>query len=115
MDDGCRHAVLVWHRRAGKDKTVFNFMVKRMFERVGVYYYIFPTYRQGRMILWDGIDREGFRFLNHFPVELRDGEVNNTEMKVKAKNGSLLQVVGSDNIDLVVGTNPVGVAYSEYA
>lgn len=118
-----RRAVLVWHRRAGKDKTVFaGWVVPEMFRRVGSYYYIFPTYNQGRKVLWDGRDKDGFRFLNHLPPELRWGDLNNTEMKVFARHpedpkepGSLLQVVGSDNIDTIVGTNPVGCVFSEYA
>jgi len=40
-------AVQVWHRRTGKDKTDFAaIIVKKAFERVGVYFYIFPTYSQ---------------------------------------------------------------------
>jgi phage terminase large subunit len=115
MDSGCKRAVLVWHRRSGKDKTVFNFLVKEMFKRVGNYYYFFPTYNQGRKVLWDGKDKDGFPFLSHIPQELRQGDINNTEMKVYCKNGSLLQVVGSDNIDTIVGTNPVGCIFSEYS
>ena len=111
-----KRGVLVWHRRAGKDKTVFAGKVApEMFRRVGSYYYIFPTYNQGRKILWDGRDRDGFRFLDHIPPELREGDINNTEMKLRTINGSLLQVIGSDNIDSIVGTNPVGCVFSEYA
>lgn len=114
MDGGKRRAVLVDHRRAGKDKSAFNFMVKESFRRVGVYYYFFPTYQQGRKVLWDGIDRDGFKFLDHIPAAVRKGDPNQTEMKVNLVNGSLIQVVGSDNIDTVVGTNPVGCVFSEY-
>ena len=115
MEGGKTRAVLVWHRRAGKDKTVFNFLAKSMLTRVGNYYYFFPTYNQGRKILWDGKDKTGFPFLNHIPQEIRAGDPNNTEMKLTLKNGSLLQVVGSDNIDSIVGTNPIGCVFSEYS
>ena len=63
MDGGKKRAVLLNHRRAGKDKSAFNYMVKEAMKRVGVYYYFFPTYNQGRKILWDGIDKDGFKFL----------------------------------------------------
>lgn len=109
-----KRAVLVHHRRAGKDKSAFNYMVREAFKRVGIYYYFFPTYNQGRKVLWDGIDREGFRFLDHIPKVLRKGDPNQTEMKVNLINGSLIQVVGSDNVDTIVGTNPVGCVFSEY-
>jgi len=115
MDSGIKRAVLVDHRRTGKDKVCFNFLAKEMFKRVGAYYYFFPTYNQGRKVLWDGKDKTGFPFLGHIPPELRKGEPNNTEMKLWTINGSLLQVVGSDNIDSIVGTNPVGCVFSEYA
>lgn len=115
MDEGCRRACLVWHRRAGKDKTVLNFVVKEALRRVGNYYYFFPTYNQGRKVLWDGRDKDGFSFLSHIPKEVMGGDVNNTEMKIPLMNGSLIQVVGSDNIDTVVGTNPVGCVFSEYS
>lgn len=114
MEGGKKRAVLVDHRRAGKDKTCFNFMVREAFRRVGIYYYFFPTYNQGRKILWDGIDKEGFKFLDHIPAQLVKGVPNQTEMKLGLVNGSLIQVVGTDNIDSIVGTNPVGTVFSEY-
>jgi hypothetical protein len=82
--------------------------------RKGAYYYFFPTYKQGGKILWFGMDRDGFKFLDHIPEEMRE-KTNNTEMRIELKNGSLIQVVGSDNIDSIVGTNPVGCVFSEYA
>jgi hypothetical protein len=115
LANGFKRGVAVWHRRAGKDKTLVNIVVKEMFKRVGAYYYFFPTYTQGKKILWDGMDRDGYPFLSHFPEELREGQPNATEMKLKMRNGSLFQVVGSDNINTIVGTNPVGCVFSEYA
>lgn len=115
MDSGKRRAVLVWHRRSGKDKTVWNFTIKSAFQRVGAYYYFLPSYTQGRKIIWDGRDKDGMAFLDHIPKEVRASDPNNTEMKVVLKNGSIIQVVGSDNIDSVVGTNPVGCVFSEFS
>jgi hypothetical protein len=112
---GMKRGVAVWHRRAGKDKTLINIVAKEMFKRVGAYYYFFPTYSQGRKILWDGMDRDGMPFLDHIPKPVRKGKPNSTEMKLKVVNGSLFQVVGSDNINTIVGTNPVGCVFSEYA
>lgn len=107
-------AIAVWHRRAGKDKTTINLMVKKMCERVGTYYYFFPTYQQGKKILWDGIGKDGFKMLDHFPKELVV-KANETEMKIKLKNGSVFQIIGTDKIDTIVGTNPVGCIFSEYS
>jgi hypothetical protein len=106
---------MVWHRRSGKDITCTNFVATEMIQRVGSYYYIFPTYNQGRKILWDGMDKQGIPFLSHFPDKLVEGKPNETEMKLWFKNGSLFQVIGSDKIDSIVGTNPIGVVFSEYS
>ena len=114
LDSGVKRAVCVWHRRAGKDKTGLNYMIKRMGEQVGVYYYFMPTYAQGKKIIWDGIDKTGLKFLDHFPKELVSSK-NEAEMKVKLRNNSLFQVIGTDNIDAIVGTNPIGCVFSEYA
>jgi phage terminase large subunit len=122
MDQGCKRAVQVWHRRAGKEKTdLAAVMVPKMLERVGSYFYVFPEALQGRKIIWDGADKDGFRFIDHIPKEIMYGEPNNTEMKVRLKKpgttepGSLLQVVGSDRYNAVMGTNPVGLVLSEYS
>jgi len=114
LDSGVNRAVAVWHRRAGKDKTLINLVGKKMFERVGSYFYFFPTYKQGKKILWNGMDRDGFKFTDHIPKEIRK-RTDNGEMLIEAINNSIFQVIGTDNIDSVVGTNPVGCIFSEYS
>lgn len=115
MQKGKKRAVLVWHRRAGKDKTCFNYLVTQACKKVGIYYYFFPHFNQGRKALWDNIDKDGFRTLQHIPFQILDGNPNATEMKVRLKNGSLIQIIGTDNIDSIVGTNPIGCVFSEYS
>jgi len=114
LDQGKKRLVCVWHRRAGKDKTLINIIAKKMLGRVGAYYYFFPTYNQGRKVIWNGMDRNGFKFINHIPIPLRK-RVDNQQMLIETINGSIFQVVGTDNIDSVVGTNPVGNVFSEYS
>jgi len=114
MARGIKRAVLVWHRRAGKDLTVLQWLVIAALKRVGTYYYFFPTFNQGRKVLWDGMDREGVKFLNYIPAEIV-ADKNETEMQITLKNGSIIQVVGSDKIDNIVGTNPVGCVFSEFS
>lgn len=115
MAKGCKRACVVWHRRAGKDKTFFNFTVMRAAKEKGIYYYFFPTFSQGRKALWDNLDKQGFRTIDHCPKELIDGSPNNTEMKMRLRNGSIIQIIGTDNIDSIVGTNPRGCVFSEYS
>ena len=114
MDSGKKRADLVWHRRSGKDKTCLNFTIKKMFERVGAYFYFLPTYAQGSKVIWDGMDIEGFKLLDHFPPEIIESR-DNGAMKIKTVNGSLFQVIGVDNYDSIMGTNPVGCVFSEFS
>jgi phage terminase large subunit len=112
---GVKRYCLVWHRRAGKDKTAFNIMVTDAVGYVGTYYYFFPTYSQGKKILWDGIDpRTGMKFLDHVPVEIL-AKKHEAEMKLTLINGSIIQLIGTDNYDSIVGTNPRGCVFSEYS
>ena len=114
MDAGTKRAVLVWHRRAGKEKTCLNYMTKAMMERVGSYYYVFPTYAQGKKALWNGRDKEGFAFMDHIPGRLIKAR-NENDMRIELLNGSSIQIVGSDNTDALMGTNPIGAVFSEYS
>jgi phage terminase large subunit len=114
LDSGTKRAVAVWHRRAGKEKTFINYVAKCAFQRIGTYFYLFPTYAQAKKVLWDGRDKDGFPFMAHFPKEVVTKK-NETELRIELINGSAVQLVGSDNIDSVLGTNPVGCVFSEYA
>jgi phage terminase large subunit len=114
LDAGKKRIVAVWHRRAGKEKTFINHVAKSAVQRIGTYFYIFPTYTQAKKVLWDGRDRDGFPFMGHFPKALVKAK-NETELRLELINGSAVQLIGSDNIDSVVGTNPIGCVFSEYA
>lgn len=114
MEFGCRRAVAVWHRRAGKDLVGINFCATATQERVGLYWHMLPTYEQGRKIAWEGMDKEGRPFLDAFPKDLilrkRDDK-----MTIWLKNGSIYQVVGTDDINKLMGPNPIGLIVSEYS
>ena len=114
LEKGGKRAVAVWHRRAGKDLLAVNWCATAAIKRKGLYWHLLPTYNQGRKIIWDGMTKDGKAFLEAFPKPLW-GAVNNTDMRLELKNGSIYQVVGTDNVDRLVGSNPVGVVFSEYS
>lgn len=122
-DRGIRRFGAVWHRRTGKDKTFLNFTIERMLERKGNYFHIFPKLNQGRRVIWDGIDRDGMRYLDHFPPDLIYGEPNKADMQITLcdpadarKPGSTWQILGTDrNLDVLVGGNGIGLVFSEYS
>lgn len=111
---GYKKLMIVASRRAGKDITAFNLMVRAAFRKIGVYYYIFPTYAQAKKAIWDSITNDGVRFLDYIPEELVASK-NSQEMKLTLVNGSLIQFVGSTDYDRLMGTNPQGCVFSEYA
>ena len=116
LDAGVLRSVDVWPRRAGKDLTFAHYTAKRMFQRVGLYLHLLPSAKQARKVVWDAIDNDGRRVLDWvFPKELRDGLPNETEMKLRFKNGSIWQLAGADYFDALVGSNPVGFVMSEAA
>ena len=111
---GYKRVVAILPRRAGKDFTAFNLAIRQCLNKVCVVYYIFPTYSQAKKVIWDSVTNDGKRFLDLIPDELVTSK-NGQEMKIRFANGSLLQLVGSDNINSLMGTNPYGVIFSEYA
>lgn len=114
MDSGIKRAVLIHHRRAGKEIICWNYMIREAIcDRVGTYCYFFPTSRLGKRILWDGSNKDGKRFIDYIPKELIKSE-NSVEMKIELVNGSIIQIMGTDKI-LNVGINPIGCAFSEFA
>ncbi len=114
FDRGCRRAALIWHRRAGKDKTGLAITSKELWSYPGVYWHLFPLLNQGRKILWDGRGRDGTPFLNAFPMEMRKRTLDQ-EMKIEFTNNSIWQIVGVDNVDSLVGANPRGIVFSEWS
>jgi phage terminase large subunit len=111
---GYKRVLAILPRRAGKDICAWNIMIRQALKRIAVYYYIFPTYAQAKKVIWNSITNDGDTFLDYIPKTLVKSQ-NSQEMKIVLVNGSIIQLVGSDNVDSLVGTNPYGVVFSEFA
>lgn len=113
--DWIRNILLVRSRRAGKDKTLLNLMVKDVVLTKMNAYYVFPELTQWRSIFRDGIDNDGFKNRDHFPKSLVVTS-NNNLMAITLANGSMINVKGTDsNVDGMRWTNPKHVILSEYS
>ena len=114
--DKFKKYLLVWPRRAGKDICALNLLLRAACKRVGNYMYVLPTYQMCRKIIWDLIDLDGNRAIKHFiPDEIVESR-NEQLMRLRLVNGSQIQFIGSDSYDTsLVGTNAVGMVFSEYA
>ena len=116
LERGGKHAELVWHRRSGKDEVGLHRTAVAAFERVAIYWYMLPAYSQARKAIWMAINpHTGKKRIDEaFPKELRKA-TRDHEMNIEFVNGSIWQVVGSDNPDSLVGAPPAGIVYSEWS
>lgn len=115
LNSGIKRAVFVAHRRAGKDILAFNWCIMQLLLNPGwTAFHILPTYNQAKKVIWDSSTNDSKRLLDYIPSQCIESK-NGQEMKIRLTNGSLYQLIGSDNIDSLVGTNPKIIIFSEYA
>lgn len=113
-DKGYKKLLCILPRRAGKDITAWNLAIRQCIRKPCVVFYVFPTFAQARRVIWQSITNEGRTFIDFIPKEII-ASTNSSDMSIRFINGSLLQLVGSDNYDGLVGTNPSMCIFSEYA
>lgn len=110
-----KRALLRWHRRAGKDKACWCYLLGEAYLVKGNYFYVFPTKTMARQALWENIDSSGFKLLDHCPKELI-ARINNQEMLLELVNGSTIRILGFDtNPESIRGIACKGVVFSEFA
>lgn len=111
-----KRAICVWHRRAGKDTMALNLTAALAHDRVGTYWHMLPEAAQARKVIWDGINQStGKPWLDQvFPPDIRSRRLEQ-EMRIELKCGSAWQLCGSDNYNSLVGSDPIGVVFSEYS
>jgi hypothetical protein len=116
LENGGKHAELIWARRSGKDEVALHRTACAAFERVATYWHMLPEASQARKAIWDAVNpHTGKRRIDEaFPAEIR-ATTREQEMMIKFVNGSTWQVVGSDNFNSLVGSPPAGIVYSEWA
>ena len=114
LDGGCKRALWLCHRRAGKDLVLWNWIIKRLNEKKCICHYLFPTYSQAKKVIWNSQTKDGVSFLDFIPPELIKKKYE-SELSVHFKNGSILQLLGSDSTDRIVGTAASICIFSEAA
>jgi len=116
-----KKAIFIWHRRAGKDLFSFNIMIAEAMRHVGNYWYLLPQTQQVRNAIWQGITKDGVKYLDFVPKELIY-KIDNQSMKIhllnpkdSSKEGSIISFMGADRFDKRVGSGIKGCVISEYA
>lgn len=108
LESPARFKIAVWHRRSGKSKTALNQQIAKTQLRKGVYYYILPTYRQAKQVIWDSLIKE------HLPLEIIDKR-NDSELAIYYKNGSIQRFVGGEDPDKHRGVGAIDVVFDEFS
>jgi hypothetical protein len=115
LQSGGRRVYLVHHRRAGKDELCLRHTARALQQRVGSYWIMLPMQEQARKAIWRAVDpHKGKRRIDlAFPPPLREKTLDQ-EMLIQFKNGSTVQILGSDNYNSLVGSPPAGIVFSEW-
>lgn len=103
-----RFKIMVFHRRAGKSAVALNGQILKLQQVPGLYYYFLPTYRQAKSVVWDSLIRK------HVPMELVN-KMNDSELTIYWKNGSIQKFAGCEDIDKHRGIDPIDVVFDEYS
>jgi hypothetical protein len=103
-----RFKIGVMHRRAGKSKMALNGQIAKTQLTKGIYYVFAPTYRQAKQIYFDSLVKE------HVPREIVD-KINDSELAIYYKNGSIQRFAGCEDVDKHRGINPIDVVFDEFS
>lgn len=111
LDDKSRFKVLRCGRRFGKTTLALNYMVKKaLTKKKGLYYYVAPTYEQGKDIAWVMLDT----IYTSLPLGLKKKR-NEAELYIEIGNGSRIAIKGADKPDRLRGVGLDGAVLDEYA
>lgn len=112
---GFKRIIAIMPRRAGKDITAWNICISECLKRPQTIFYCLPTFQQCRKVIWTSITNDGKSFLDFVPKEYVYKK-NEQQMSITFINGSVLQLIGSDSYNTsLIGTNPQGIVFSEFA
>jgi len=111
---GGRKAIAIWHRRAGKDVMGINWITAAALREVGIYWYIYPTYNQARLAVWDGMTLDGRPYMSFIPKAVIS-KSQQYRQRIILTNGSVIQFIGSDRYSSIRGSGIKGAVVSEYS
>lgn len=72
-------------------------------------YYVAPSREQAKKLLWDVR-----RLHNYMDEKYVDGKPNNRDLMIRLKNGSFIQLMGSENYEAANGLSPHLIIYDEF-
>jgi hypothetical protein len=96
-------------------------MISKALEVMGNYWFLLPEAQQVRKAIWEGVTKDGERYIDMIPKELIT-KLDNQSMSIHLKNpydankqGSIISFLGGDRYDKRVGAGLKGAIVSEWA
>lgn len=114
FDNGIRYIVLCWSRRAGKSLFAWNLLIREAVDKPGVYWYCFNNYSTAYNDIWLAMTSKGIKFLDMIPKDMVV-RMNSAKLEIELSNGSVIKLIGINNVDKLVGAGLNGVVFDEYA
>ena len=114
FDNGKRWIVLCISRRAGKSLFAWTLLIREAISNPGTYWYCFNNYSTAYNDIWLAMTSKGVKFLDMIPKDMVL-RMNSAKLEVELANGSVIKLVGINNVDKLVGAGLNGVVFDEYA
>ena len=122
LDRGVKKFLSIWPRRGGKDVSDLVCASKVACDPrspQGQFWYLFPEKSQGRAAIWDGMTKNGEKYIDILPYDPASCRKLENEMRMEflrpdgTKN--LFRIEDAARPDSLVGGNPIVIVISEYA
>lgn len=114
FDNGKRFIVLRLSRRAGKSIFAWTTLVREAVSKPGTYWYCFNNYSTAYNDIWLAMTSKGIKFLDMIPEHMVVRK-NSAKLEIELTNGSVIKLIGINNVDKLVGAGLNGVVFDEYA
>ena len=104
-----RFFLVNWHRRARKSSLAIVLLIKECLKNDNSrYIYITSTYKAAKSIVWRDIN-----MLRRWLPEDQVEKMNESELFIQFKNGSMLSILGGDSPDSCRGIDACGIVIDE--
>lgn len=122
FDEGVKFFLICWARRLGKDLLTLSLACRECINKPNtIVYYVFPTMKQGKMMILDGYTNERKRLIdevidiNCLKLPVKSDKFYHSDNTLQFKNGSKIYFVGSQDANTKVGGNLDLLIVSEMA
>lgn len=111
----CKNIFIQCGRKFGKTEIIVYCLWRWALLNPGsTCYYICPSIKQAKEIIWDVRDKRGRLRLKEFGPNEFIARIDEDELRIVFKNGSFIKVDGSDNADAWAGISPHFLVLDEF-